>query len=333
MTLNVAEMPIVTEAAKAYGLTPEAFVQAFVDLAMPSPHTASELLMAILSARETKLNPLLKEIYFKRAANGEVLGLVKVDGWIKICNSNPNFDGMEFETERGGDGKSIVSMTCSIWRKDRGRPTRITEYFEECSHGGGEVWQTNPNRMMRNRTLCQTARVALGISGIMEESEFTQWQAQERAKGELTREPVPHSAAPADDFIPDVPVDDLIVPDVPPDEPVPAADAAPVVADDKADEGIVVEFREALVEQGTTVALIGELRAVYEDAIEACGPAARSEIQDSLLGALIKLHAKAKTKPARKKVETEALDLLDHLSDAGRRTIEALFDGRKQEVS
>jgi hypothetical protein len=90
--------------------------------------------------------------------------------------------------------------------------------------------------------------------------------AQERAKGELTREPVPHSAAPADDFIPDVPVDDLIVPDVPPDEPVRAADAAPVAADGKTDEATVAEFREALAEQGT-VALIGELRAVYEDAI------------------------------------------------------------------
>jgi hypothetical protein len=332
MTLNVSEMPIVTEVAKAYGLTSQAFVQAFTDLAMPHPHTASELIMCILSAREAKLNPLMREIFFKRTEKGEIQGLVKVDGWIKICNSNPNFDGMEFETEKAEDGK-IASMTCSIWIKGRGRPTKITEEFAECARGGGEIWLTHPNRMMRNRTLSQCARVAFGISGIMEESEFTQWQAQERAKGELTREPVPHSAAPADDFIPDVPVDDLIVPDVPPDDPVPAADVATGATDGKTDEATVAEFREALAEQGATVALVGELRAVYEDAIEACGPVARSEIQDSLLGALIKLHAKAKTKPARKKVEAEALDLLDHLSDAGRRTIEALFDGRKQEVS
>lgn len=330
MTIDVASLPIVAEVAKAYGLTPAAFVAAFTELAMPHPHTASEMIMCMLSARESKLNPLMREIFFKRTERGEIQGLVKVDGWIKICNSHPQYDGMEFETEKGEDGK-ISAMTCLIWRKDRSRPTRIAEEFAECARGGGEIWLTHPNRMMRNRTLSQCARVAFGISGIMEESEFSQWQAQERAKGELTREPLPQTAAAHDDFVPDVPVDDMVqdVPDVPEDEPV----VATVAQEAKDDDVVVSEFREALAEQATTVALIGELRAVYEDAIDGLGPQAKSEVQDLLLGAILKAHAKAKTKPAKRKAEADALDLLDHLSDAGRRTLEAVFDGRNVEAS
>lgn len=330
MTIDVAGLPIVAEVAKAYGLTPEAFVAAFADLAMPHPHTASEMIMCMLAARESRLNPLMKEIFFKRTKEGEIQGLVKVDGWIKICNSHPQYDGMEFETERTTDG-AIISMTCSIWRKDRGRPTKITEFFDECARGGGEVWKTNPNRQMRNRTLSQCSRVAFGVSGIMEESEFSQWQAQERAKGELTREPLPQTTATRDDFIPEPPADDVTqdVPDVPADEPP----AATVVTEPRNDEETVAEFREALAEQATTVALIGELRAVYEDALGGLGSQAKSEVQDLLLGAILKAHAKAKTKPAKKKAEADALDLLDHLSDAGRRTLEAVFDGRNVEAS
>jgi len=191
-------LPAIENISKRYGMTASAFAFTFRSVAMPHPHTEAEFVSCCLVAREHDLNPLTKELYFMRDKHGRIQAIVGVDGWIKKCNEHPQFDGMEFSDTRDKDGK-IVSMTCSIYRKDRSRPTTITEYFAECvqSRKSDGPWQTHPSRQMRTRTLCQCARIAFGFAGIMEEDEFRQWQATATV---IEAEP---AKTISDDFIPE----------------------------------------------------------------------------------------------------------------------------------
>lgn len=202
---GVASLPVIIDMAQGYGMGAQAFVYTFKTVAMPQPHTDPEFVSCCLVAHAHKLNPLTKEIYFMRDKHGRIQAIVGVDGWIKKCNEHSQFDGMEFSDTRGDDGK-IVSMTCSIYRKDRSRPTTITEYFAECVQVRDKAgpWQTHPSRQMRTRTLCQCARIAFGFAGIMEQDEFDQWQAMK----DVTPKPAAISAQVDDGGVPDIPADD-----------------------------------------------------------------------------------------------------------------------------
>ena len=96
--------------------------------------------------------------------------MVSVDGWIKLMNRHPQFDGIQFRTD-DVDGKPF-SVTATIYLKDRSRPVEITEFFSECNRNS-EPWKVNPRRMLRHKALIQCARVAFGFSGITDEEEAT----------------------------------------------------------------------------------------------------------------------------------------------------------------
>jgi hypothetical protein len=55
--------------------------------------------------------------------------------------------------------------------KGRGHPVEVTEYFSECKRNT-DPWNNMPRRMLRNRTLCQGARMAFGFSGVFHEEEL-----------------------------------------------------------------------------------------------------------------------------------------------------------------
>ena len=89
--------------------------------------------------------------------------MVGVDGWARIINDHPQFDGMEFDQ----DGESC---TCAIYRKDRSRPTRVTEFLAECKRDTAP-WKSHPRRMMRHKAMIQAARLAFGYGGIYDQDE------------------------------------------------------------------------------------------------------------------------------------------------------------------
>lgn len=167
----------VTDLAAKYGVEVNAFLQTVSAVAMPKPHTETELMSCLLVAREHGLNPLTKEIYFMKSRGGPIQPIVSVDGWMRKCNEHPQFDGVEFEEVK--EGGELVAITCRMHRKDRNHPISVTEDLAECRAGGGPVWKTHPKRMLRNRVYCQAARMAFGFAGIMEPDEFQQWQANE----------------------------------------------------------------------------------------------------------------------------------------------------------
>lgn len=130
--------------------------------------THAEVMVFMSIANEYRLNPLTKEIY---AFNnrGAIQPIVSIDGWLRIINSNPQYDGVEFDDKLGADGQ-IIAITCRIYRKDRSKPTEVTEYLAECA-GISIPWKRWPIRMLRHKALIQAARYAFGLSGIIDEDE------------------------------------------------------------------------------------------------------------------------------------------------------------------
>lgn len=131
--------------------------------------TNEELIALVVVSNEYQLNPFLKEIYAFPAKGGGIAPVVSIDGWIKILNRQPEFDGIDFESMDDEAGNPY-SVTAIIYVKSRSKPVRVTEYFSEC-HRKTEPWETMPRRMLRHKALMQAARVAFGFSGIYDEDE------------------------------------------------------------------------------------------------------------------------------------------------------------------
>lgn len=128
-----------------------------------------ELLALVVVANQYGLNPILKELYAFPAKGGGIVPVVSIDGWAQIVNRQDGYDGVEFEWRFEDDGKP-VSCTCRMHVKGRTNPVVITEFLEEC-HRNTEPWNKMPRRMLRHKAFMQAARIAFGLSGIMDEDE------------------------------------------------------------------------------------------------------------------------------------------------------------------
>lgn len=124
----------------------------------------AQMTALLVVANQFGLNPWTKEIYaFPDRQNG-IVPVVGVDGWARIINNHPQFDGMEFEQDS-------ESCTCIMYRKDRGRPVKVTEYMEECRRANQGPWGSHPRRMLRHKAMIQCARLAFGFCGIFDQDE------------------------------------------------------------------------------------------------------------------------------------------------------------------
>lgn len=128
-----------------------------------------EFVALVIVSNAYGLNPLLKEIFAFPAKGVGIIPVVSVDGWIRIVNEHPQFDGIEFNDIVDEKG-NIYAIESVIYRRDRARPIKVTEYMDECK-GQGPAWQKTPKRMLRHRALIQGARVAFGFSGIYAEDD------------------------------------------------------------------------------------------------------------------------------------------------------------------
>lgn len=130
--------------------------------------TDDELVALVVVANEYGLNPLCKEIYAFPAKGGGIVPVVSIDGWIRMMNDHPQFDGIDYEFEHDEQGK-LIACTSVIYRKDRTKPVRVTEYMIECRRNT-DPWKME-HRMLRHKATIQGARVAFGFSGITDEEE------------------------------------------------------------------------------------------------------------------------------------------------------------------
>lgn len=123
----------------------------------------AQMCALLVVANQYGLNPFTKEIYAFPDKNNGIIPVVGVDGWARIINENPQFDGMDFVQ----DDKQC---TCIIYRKDRSHPIKVTEYLEECKRGT-QPWTSHPKRMLRHKAMIQCARLAFGYVGIYDQDE------------------------------------------------------------------------------------------------------------------------------------------------------------------
>lgn len=156
--------------ATKFELEPAKFLQVVKATVFDARATEEELIAFLAICNKYDLDPMRKEIYAFRQGD-KIQPIVGIDGWASIVNRHPQFDGCEFEYGEK-DGK-LVSTTCVIYRKDRTRPTKVTEYVAECRRNT-PPWNTMERRMMRHRSYIQGIRLAFGISGIMDPDEFEQ---------------------------------------------------------------------------------------------------------------------------------------------------------------
>jgi hypothetical protein len=137
----------------------ESELQAWIDLQVMVP--ARALLSLLRLAREYHLDPLAEEVALALYEDTHWQAYITVEGYSKILNNHPAFDGIAFSESADNTNGIPVWMECSIYRKDRALPTVIREYFEEVK-GGQAIWQKMPRRMLRHRVMQQCARLAVG---------------------------------------------------------------------------------------------------------------------------------------------------------------------------
>lgn len=235
---KVASLPAIQTMATTYGLDAAAFVYTFKSVAMPDQHSEPEFVSCCLVAKEHGLNPLTKEIYFMKTKAGAIQPIVSVDGWIRKCNEHPQFDGLEFH-DKIENGK-LHAIECSIYRKDRTRPTTVIEYMSECAGQTGP-WRSHPSRMLRHKSLIQCARIAFGFAGVMDQDEFDQWQRSTK------------------DVTPQQPLQ--CAPEIPDDTSPPSIPDAEIVTDEISDaDGFIAKLEEDI----TLCTSVEELREIAD---------------------------------------------------------------------
>lgn len=140
--------------------------------------TKEQIISLVVVCTQHKLNPFLKEIYAFPAKDGTIVPVVGVDGWSRIINEHPQYDGMDF-----GQSEDIISLDgakpcpewieCKIYRKDRKHPLVAREYLDECykSSKYAGPWQSHTKRFLRHKAMIQASRLAFGFAGIYDADE------------------------------------------------------------------------------------------------------------------------------------------------------------------
>jgi hypothetical protein len=185
-----------------FGVAPAMVIETVRQLVFrPKPTdviTDADICAYLIVVDEYGFNPFLRECYAFKDKWGNIQPVVGVDGWIRLGNEAMGnvdvcdadgcpiirdgeavrkrvrlLEGVEFEWEwEGGKvGKVPVSCTAIVHRRDRTRPTVVTEYFDECVQPT-EPWKKWPKRMLRHKALIQGYRVAFGFTRIIDEDEM-----------------------------------------------------------------------------------------------------------------------------------------------------------------
>ncbi len=134
--------------------------------------TPAQFRMFLEVCRGTGLNPFLKEIYFVPS-----VGVMAArDGYLRVANQHPQFDGMETRVER--DEKNIpIKAVCTVYRKDRSHPIICEAYYNEYRKPGN-VWATYPSAMIAKVAEVLALKRSFAINGVVTEEEIGEREPQ-----------------------------------------------------------------------------------------------------------------------------------------------------------
>lgn len=165
LTVSNFTSSLATKLAERFGMdaNPE-IIDVLKKTAFKGDVSDAQMGALLVVANQYGLNPWVKEIY-AFPDKGSIVPVVGVDGWARIVNDHPQFNGAEFDI--ADDGSKV---TCTIYRKDREHPTRVTEYLAECKRET-QPWKSHPRRMLRHKAFMQCGRLAFGFTGIYDRDE------------------------------------------------------------------------------------------------------------------------------------------------------------------
>jgi phage recombination protein Bet len=123
--------------------------------------------MFVEVCRSTGLNPFLREVWFV-AEKGIIMA--GRDGYLRIANEHPQFDGMETRVER--DANNIpVKAVCTVWRKDRNHPVICEAYYDEYKKDS-PVWRQYKSAMIGKVCEVLSLKRSFSITGVVTEEEI-----------------------------------------------------------------------------------------------------------------------------------------------------------------
>jgi len=118
--------------------------------------TDAEFMLFAELVKTTGLNPVTKEVWAIKAG-GRLQIMTGINGFLRIANSHPMFDGIEVEFER--EGSQFLSCTARVYRKDRRFPAVGTAYMAEYAKPS-PIWKQMPSVMLRKCALSLAIREA-----------------------------------------------------------------------------------------------------------------------------------------------------------------------------
>ncbi len=205
--------------AAQFGVEPAPFLSAILGLITPRrmgtgepiPVPTEVQVAFLLMCQRYTLDPFAREIYLGYdEAKDRWQPIVGVDGWIRIVQRQKQYNGCELVEVFDEDTKEFVGVRAMFHRRDQEHPVIVTEWLNE-NRRSTTSWNDRPRRMNRHRAYIQGARLAFGLTGIMETDEWEQFvesraveqidrgvaQVVERAKALLDSrlQPVPSAAS------------------------------------------------------------------------------------------------------------------------------------------
>lgn len=175
-----AASSVIVRMAKRFGVDADKMLSTLKATAFRGDVSVEQMMALAVVADQYGLNPWTKEIYAYPDKHNGIVPVVGVDGWSRIINTNPQFDGMDF-VEGELNEKSIPAwIECRMHRKDRSHPICVKEYLVEVYREPfktreGKIidtpWQSHPRRMLRHKAMIQCARLAFGFVGVYDEDE------------------------------------------------------------------------------------------------------------------------------------------------------------------
>ncbi|HYT08966.1 MAG TPA: RecT family recombinase [Rugosimonospora sp.] len=122
--------------------------------------------MFIEVCKSTGLDPFLKEIWFVPGV-GIMAGR---DGYLRVANRHPQFDGMKTVVER--DAKNVpIKAVCEVWRKDRAHSVSCEAYFNEYVKPTPS-WKQYPSAMIGKVAEVMALKRSFSINGVVTEEEI-----------------------------------------------------------------------------------------------------------------------------------------------------------------
>lgn len=154
---------LVAEVANILGVV----TKELADWAQHTPIPTKVLETILIIAKRYKLNPLLGHIAWE--SNTENLWdiYIPIDGWIALIHRESSFQGITFSEATETEAGIPIWMECTIYRGDLTHPITVREYFAELKTEH-PAWTIMPRRMLRHKTLQQCARLAFGISEVIQ---------------------------------------------------------------------------------------------------------------------------------------------------------------------